>query len=199
MPANDQQRNLSETEYREIYEGWISKALKTEREVMSEYSDREQGLLYKFIEFTYQILAVIGIFAGFGFTALGQVKSLWLFFLGESILISTILFGLYWLKKFYESNLGTIQKSSKEVFKIYKQRDEFFLQIARDFAEKQILKKANLINAQKKDEEVLNWIRNHTGENTDKKETLPHTKIILSSIVGLIFVFLSFLIKFCFI
>lgn len=186
---------LSEEEYRDLYEGWISKGLRTEGEVMSEFSDRERELLYKYIDFTYQILSTLGIFAGFGFTAINNVQTLWLFILGEGILISTILYGLVWLKRFYTSNLAPLQESSREIFKLYKQRDEIFLRISGDFLEKQVLKKENLINAQKKDQEVLNWIRDHTGENAPKRETPSHGIMIFTAIIGLACIFISFIVK----
>lgn len=194
---NNPEIKLSESDYREVYEGWISKALKTESEVMAEYSNRERELLYKFTEFTYQLLAAIGIFSGFGFTAIDKVKTLWLFISGEGILASAILFGLYWLKKFYESNLSALQNSSRAIFKIYKERDEVFLQIGKDFTERQVLRKSNLLKAQEKDQEVLNWIREHTGEKSEKKETPPHKVIISLSLVGLVIIFLSFLVQIC--
>lgn len=34
---------LNEKDYRELYEGWMSKALKAENKVMGEYSDREES------------------------------------------------------------------------------------------------------------------------------------------------------------
>lgn len=188
---------LTEHDYKDLYEGWMSKALKTESEVMGEFSDRERELLYKYIDFTYQILTALGIFAGFGFTAINSVQTLWLFILGEGVLISTILYGFLWLKKFYTSNLFPLQKSSRGIFKLYKQRDEIFLKISNDFLTKQILKKENLVNAQNKDQEVLNWIRNHTGENAPKKETPPHGAMVFTAVVGLTCVFVSFIVKLC--
>lgn len=188
---------LTEKEYRELYEGWISKALKTESEIMGEYSDRERELLYKYIDFTYQILATLGIFAGFGFTAISSVQTLSLFILGETLLIAPILYGLVWLKKFYDSNLEPLQNSSRDVFNIYKRRDEIFLDISSDFLTKQTLLKENLINAQKIDQEVLNWIREHSGEEATKKEIPPHKTIFVLAIAGLVFIFLSFLFRVC--
>lgn len=188
---------LSEKEYQELYEGWMSKALKTEGEVMGVFADRERELLYKYVDFTYQILTALGIFAGFGFTAFSKVQTLWLFIFGEVLLISTILYGFLWLKKFYTSNLEPLQESSREIFKLYKKRDEIFLKISNDFLKKQVLKKKNLVNAQKKDQKVLDWIRNHTGEDAPKKETPPHGIMFAIAIIGLACIFASFVIKVC--
>lgn len=188
---------LTELEYKDLYEGWMSKALKTESEVMGEFSDRERELLYKYIDFTYQILTALGIFAGFGFTAINGVQTLWLFILGEGVLISAILYGFLWLKKFYTSNLEPLQESSREIFKLYKQRDEIFLKISNDFLAKKILKKENLVNAQKKDQEVLNWIRDHSGENAPKREIPPHGMMVFTAVIGLACIFASFIVKLC--
>lgn len=189
---------LDEKDYRELYEGWMAKSLKTENEVMGEYADRERELLYKYIDFTYQMLTTLGIFAGFGFTAFSMVRTVWLFILGEIFLIAPIIIGLVWLKKFYDSNLEPLQNSSREIFKIYKQRDEIFLKISNDFLKGQFLLKENLINAQNKDQEILNWIREHTGENQQTKEVIPHKWIFSSAVIGLSLILLSFLVEICF-
>lgn len=91
---------LTNQEYRELYEGWMSKSLKVESEIMSKFADREKELLYKYTDYIYQILAALGIFAGLGFTAISNVQTQWLFILGEAILISDLLYGFYWLKFF---------------------------------------------------------------------------------------------------
>lgn len=186
---------LSEKEYRDLYEGIMAKALKTENEVMSEFGNREQELLYKFIGFTYQILSITGIFAGFGFTAINKVQNLYLFIGGQALLIFSILLGLWWLKRFYESNLQAIQQSADTIFKLYKERDKYYLAIARDFTESQKLKKNNLLLSMEKDQKVLDFISSRAGENRNKKETPPHTLIFITSIIGVILLLSSFFIK----
>ncbi len=185
---------ISEQDYRELYEGMMSKALKTESEVMSEFGNREQELLYKFIGFTYQILSIIGIFAGFGFTAIDKVKNLYLFIGGQSLLIFAILLGLLWLKRFYESNLEAIQYSSNSIFELYKDRDKIYLAIGRDYTERQVLKKSNLLIAMEKDQNVLDFIAANSGNGRNKKEMLPHKIIFILSTLGVIMLLLSFLI-----
>lgn len=189
-----QEIKLTEKDYKYLQEGWMSKALKTEGEVMSEYANRERELLYKYVDYTYKILASLGIFAGFGFTGITRVQTLGFFILGEAILVATILYGLYWLKIYFESNLKPIQESSREIFKKYKARDRVFLEISKDFIERQIMKKDNLLDVQKKDQEILEWIGEHTGENSEKKETPPHLIMVLCAGFGLAIIFISFLI-----
>ena len=186
---------MTENDYKELYEGLMSKALKTENEVMSEYGDREQELLYRFIGFTYQILSITGIFAGFGFTAISKVQNLPLFLSGQALLIFSILFGLWWLKRFYESNLQAIQQSADTVFKLYKERDKCYLAIAKDFTNKQELNKDNLLLSMEKDQKILDFIASRTGENHDKKETPPHTIIFVVSVIGVILLLSSFFIR----
>lgn len=85
-----------------------------------------------------------------------MVQTVWVFVLGEVFLISPIVVGFIWLKKFYDSNLKPLQNSSREVFKIYKQRDELFLKISKNFLEGRFLITDNLINAHKKNQKILN-------------------------------------------
>lgn len=99
------------------------------------------------------------------------------------------------VKIFFEVNLTGLQTSSREIFKKYKERDDYFLKISEDFKEKQTLNQDNLLGAQKKDQEILRWIREHTGENAPKKNPPPHTSLLALAIIGLVYIFSSFLIQ----
>ncbi len=47
----------------------------------------------------YKVITVIGIIAGFGFTALPSAKTFHLFLFGQFILFLTIAIGIFWIKK----------------------------------------------------------------------------------------------------
>jgi len=51
------------------------------------------------IKYTYQLITVIGIVAGFGFTAISSVKIIFLFIVGELLLFSAMAFGMRFVRK----------------------------------------------------------------------------------------------------
>ncbi|HCE31014.1 TPA: hypothetical protein DEQ89_03280 [Candidatus Daviesbacteria bacterium] len=188
---NNDTIKLSEQDYRELYEGVFSKGLKTEGEAMAEYGKNEIDLLYRFIGFTYQMLSIVGIFAGFGFTAIDRVKNLYIFLTGEAMLVSSILVGLWWLKRFYESNLSAIQKSSNTVSELYKDRDKVYLEISKDYMNSQTLKKSNMLAISEKNNKILEFI----GRKKEQKDEIPpHRVILILSVVGILLLLSSFLI-----
>jgi len=183
---------ISSDDYQNIYEGWFHKSLETESNVMGTYSSSELDLLNKFIGYTYQILTVIGILAGFGFTAIDNVKTICLFIAGEALLATSILLGLYWVKKFYESNISAIQKTSNGLFKVYRKRDEVFLRISNEFLKTQQISRADVMEANKKEQDILAYIGGH-DKRKRKEEFLPHTSTLVLASIGFALILASFI------
>lgn len=95
-------------------------------EVMREYVEKEMKLIDNTLDFGYKIIQVIGIVAGFGFTALGLVKSIFLFIGGELLLISSIVYGVYQIKRFYTTNLEGMQQARTKVSKLFREKSQLF-------------------------------------------------------------------------
>lgn len=93
---------------------------------MKEYASVEFRLTEKFLESGYRILQAVGLIAGFGFTAIGKVSNLSFFILGETLLVTSIGYGLYEIKHIYEKSLMGIQKSSNKASGAFKKRSNFF-------------------------------------------------------------------------
>ena len=97
--------------------------------VMTEYGKKEIKLVDNILNFGYKIIQTVGIVAGFGFTAIGNVKNIYLFVLGEGILLISIIYGVNKIKKIYTSNLNGIQLSSNNVCKILFEKSKIFQKI----------------------------------------------------------------------
>jgi hypothetical protein len=95
-------------------------------ETMHEYGEKELKLIDDTLGFGYKMIQVIGIVAGFGFTALGAVKTANLFILGELLFISSIIYGVYQIKRIYATNLEAIQKSSDQKSKVFQEESQLF-------------------------------------------------------------------------
>ncbi len=98
-------------------------------EAMHEYGEKELKLIDDTLGFGYKMIQVIGIVAGFGFTALGAVKTVNLFILGELLFISSIVYGVYQIKRIYATNLEAIQKSSNQKSQVFQEKSKLFQDI----------------------------------------------------------------------
>jgi len=98
-------------------------------ETMKEYADKELKLIDDVLNFGYKIIQTIGIVAGFGFTAIGFVKNIYLFISGEGILLLSIVYGVHKIKKIYSENLSSIQSSSDQKSKVFNEKSLIFQEI----------------------------------------------------------------------
>lgn len=98
-------------------------------EAMHKYGEKEIKLIDDTLGFGYKIIQVIGIVAGFGFTALNSVKAPNFFILGEFLFITSIIYGVYQIKKIYATNLESIQKSSNQKSKVFQEKSKLFQEV----------------------------------------------------------------------
>lgn len=98
-------------------------------EAMKEYGDKELKLIDDVLNFGYKIIQTIGIVAGFGFTAIGFVKNIYLFVSGEAILLLSVVYGVYKIKKIYSENLSSIQSSSDKKSKVFIEKSNIFQEV----------------------------------------------------------------------
>src|SRR3990167_3632417 len=116
-------------DWEKFYESQGSKFFQLESEILGEHGDNQKKLLYEVLTSTTQLIQVIGVVAGFGFTGLGYVKNLSLFIFGEALLFCAIFIGLLWTQKIYRSNLKSTDKEVERVKSIFKTRYEIFKKI----------------------------------------------------------------------
>src|SRR5688500_6085616 len=106
---NEETTKMTEQEFDEFIQKESSRFLKLETEIMEAYGKEQMTLFYKILDFTYKILTVIGLVAGFGFTALSSVQNIFAFTAGEAFLLSAIIYGLYRIQKIYSDNLDSLE------------------------------------------------------------------------------------------
>lgn len=112
-----------------FYKSQGSKFFQLESEILGEHGENQKKLLYEVLSSTTQLIQVIGVVAGFGFTGLGYVKNLSLFIFGEVLLFGAIFIGLLWTQKIYRSNIKSTGKEVDRVKSIFKIRYETFKKI----------------------------------------------------------------------
>lgn len=95
-------------------------------ETTKEYGEQEQKYIDEMLSFSYKMVQVIGIVAGFGFTAIGFVNNMFMFAIGEALLISSMVYGIYSLKSIYTGILKKLRESSDRKYKILKKKSDLF-------------------------------------------------------------------------
>ena len=120
---------MSDKEWDIFYESQGSRYFKLESEILSAHGEDQKTLLYKILNSTTQLIQVIGVVAGFGFTGLGYVKNFSLFFAGEFLLFIAIFVGLFWTQKIYKTNFVNTKLEIQRVKKLFKNRFDIFKKI----------------------------------------------------------------------
>ena len=67
--------------------------------IMGEVIEKHENVRERIIKYMYQLIAAIGLVAGFGFTAVSSVHSVPSFILGEVSLFSAMATGMWFVKK----------------------------------------------------------------------------------------------------
>ena len=95
-------RDFTEEEFKEIqseshqfHQNFIN--------LMSEYEEKEKRLEEQSIGLFNTFLTSVGVISGLGFAALGNVQNRTFFFVGESLLLFLIIFGLFILFSYKKS------------------------------------------------------------------------------------------------
>lgn len=159
---------------------------------MNDYGKMEIKLIDDLLNFGYKIIQVIGIIAGFGFTAVGAVKNFHLFITGESLFLLTISYGIYQIKKIYAINLESIQKSGDKKKDIFYNKSKIFQKFIKNSVEDGKINyyefKRQLDTA---DKELLKSFSSEKKQKKKNEDRFLNVMIYLL-ILGGIFLLLSF-------
>lgn len=77
-------------------------------DIMGKYAEEAVRIIYEFQRLGYTLVQTNAVIAGFGFTAITAVKHPWLFVSGELILLLSMVYGVYSIKRIYEENYNKI-------------------------------------------------------------------------------------------
>lgn len=190
---NEKYTELDFDQYQQLYEQIGSKNLSLQSDIAKEVTTNQLDLYMKTVDFIYRIISVLGIFAGFGFTAMSYVNNFNMFIMGEIILLALILIGLFFIPKVYITEYNaledTLRKNQREVFS---PRNQVLGRIVDTYIKKGHIKHSDMEEIQKYDNKLLEIM-----EVSDEKKNNPFEKPIniglVTSSIGLILIILSFL------
>ncbi len=159
--------------------------------VANVYSRQEEKYLDGYRAFVYGLLQPLGIIAGFGFTAIDSIKSLWLFITGEIVLIGAIIFAAYKTRQLYTSTLSSLAKESDANICLIWERVKF----SSDLLQQALSEGKIPTNIESRQVELNNkmmtaFTPKPKNKNASFKDHLPTTLALTS--IGILLVLLSF-------
>lgn len=156
------------------------------------YGKQEQKYIDELLTFSYKIVQTIGIVAGFGFTAVGFVNSIILFVMGEALLIGSIVYGIFNLKKIYTKTLSTLKNSSDKKIKALKAMSDLFRTVILDAVKTRMVDLEDFdLKHQEMNENILKEFEGKPEKERDETKFL--TVLLVLLILGGMLLLTSFL------
>lgn len=185
------EKDFTEPEFKTI-QAESHQFYKNYQEVIGQFEEKENLLKEQSIGLFTTLLTSVGVIAGFGFTALGNVVNRLLFFVGESLLLFLIVFGLFILFTYNKSQEKKIRIDGEKWHSLLNPR----LSLYKSFLTFKITKKELYQKLNKEDEKVLSFKIDSNTKSLDLQKYLFSAFIVL--IIGIIFLIASFIRIFCF-
>ncbi|MEO8581295.1 MAG: hypothetical protein ABI425_01805 [Patescibacteria group bacterium] len=144
--------DFTEKEFKEI-QAESNQFHKTYIDLMGSYEEKLSKLDEQSVGLFYTFLTSVGVIAGFGFSALGNVVNRPLFFLGELMLLTLIVFGMSILFFYNKSKGNSYQEMGEKWHSLLSPR----LSLYKEFLTLQITKKELFKRLNEDDKKVLNF------------------------------------------
>ena len=158
---------LTETQFQEFYDNFGSNSFKLQGEVLGDLGSKQLDIYFRSIGFVTTVLGAIGIIAGFGFTAYGYVESLFLFFLGEALLLSSLFVGVFWTQEKYRAEFRELEEERRNHVTFYERRNTKFLEIYNSWIRNRKISKLALSELNEIDKSSLDLFK------TDANRPIP--------------------------
>lgn len=136
--------NLSIEQFQEFHEKLGSENFQLQSRIFEDYGKKKLDIYFKSIGFTTVVIGTAGLIAGFGFTAISEIQSEFLFFTGEALLLSSIFYGLFWIQNIYQGEFRSIEDEMKRLRKFYDERNEKYMILYNEWMSKKSITKNNL-------------------------------------------------------
>ncbi len=190
----DEEIAFNDKEIEEFYERFGSAKFSLQSEVARAYGDRKLDIYFKSIGFAATVISTIGIIAGFGFTAFGYVESRFLFFIGEGILLYSILHGLMWVQTVYNGEFQNLDSSQKRHRTYFTERNKLFMDVWNTLSSSKKVSKKKFAELVEKDKGAVQLFAPKDAAE-EKPNAIFSKKLYYSMVAGAIVLLGSFFIK----
>lgn len=121
-----------------------SESFQLQSRIFEDYGKKKLDIYFKSIGFTTVVIGTAGLIAGFGFTAINEIQSEFLFFIGEGLLLSSIFYGLFWIQSIYQGEFRSIEAEMKRLREFYDERNKRYMVLYNEWMSKKSITKSNL-------------------------------------------------------
>ena len=153
-----------------FYEQFGSSRFRLQSEMAQERGRRLLELYYRSIDFIYKTITTIGIIAGFGFTALGHVKNITLFVVGELFLFGAIAFGIWATQKIYLKEIENLEGLFSKIRVNFAEYVTLFESKLKKATDDKTLTTEDIKELQEKDRELLKILQESPETEKDRQE-----------------------------
>jgi hypothetical protein len=186
---------FSDEEINEFYERFGGAKFSLQSEVARAYGDRKIDIYFRSLGFATTVISTIGIIAGFGFTAFGYVESEFLFFIGEGVLLYSILHGLIWVQNVYNGEFQNVDKSQEQHRAYFTERNKLFKEVWNSIATTKKVSREKFLKLTEKDKEALQLFAPKEQTDEEKKPNIIFSKkLYYSMVTGSVMLISSFFI-----
>ncbi len=154
--------NLSIEQFQEFHEKLGSENFQLQSRIFEDYGKKKLDIYFKSIGFTTVVIGTAGLIAGFGFTAISQIQSELLFFVGEALLLSSIFYGLFWIQNIYQGEFRSIEEEIKRLREFYDKRNEKYMVLYNEWMSKKSITKNNLKQLQEFENKSIDLFKTPT-------------------------------------
>lgn len=173
----------------EFYEQIGSRWFKLQSETMQAFGEKQLDIYFKSLSLVIQVIGIVGVIAGFGFTAFDHIQCKSLFILGEAILLGTIIYALIWIQKIYKSEFDGLGKTTNKLKQLFTERMEKFTKIWNDISQKREADNEELLELQGFGDKMIEAF---TSKEQDTKTKLYPDNLYILLVFGSGLLLLSF-------
>lgn len=186
--SDEDKINLTDEGFKEFYESFGSNHFRLQSEVLSDLGTKQLDVYFKSIGFATTVVGVLGLIAGFGFTALNFVKNVPLFIAGEALLFAGLFYGLWWVQQKYQTEFNSLEEERKKHSDFYKERNGKFLDLYNSWLKNKTFSKKAFIDLNETDKKSIELFKND-GER--EAPPIYSEKVYFLMILGMIFLLSS--------
>jgi hypothetical protein len=176
----------------ELHKEIGSPIFKLQSETLKEIGNAQMDMFLRSLGFATTVISVIGIFAGFGFTAFAYIQSKFLFFIGEGLLFTALIMGLTWVQRTYQSEYSSLNQTRKMIKGHFDKRNDKYKSVFNRALNDREIDLKDLRELKAIDEETPDLFKNSMD---DVAKRVYSKSVYCIAITGVITLFSSFFVN----
>lgn len=174
-----------------FYDEFGSKHFQLQSKILERFVGLQLDIYFKSVGFVSGVLGILGVIAGFGFTAFAFIQSKPLFFFGEALLIYAILKGIKWIQNIFSNEYSALVKEIEKHSNFFEERNELFMIVYNQLnLESHEIEKNDFQNLMSKDKESLTLFK--PDNKNYKPQDIYSKEVYWSLTAGTVLLLLSF-------